>query len=748
MNNIAQLIVKYRLSIIVICIVITLILGHFASRLTVNSNFMSYLPKEDCKVVLFEQVDSLYSTGNIVIIGVSDKNDLILTKTKIDIIRQVTESISSIEGIEKVTSLSNVIDIRGSIDGVEIRQLIDDNIDDNSLPQLQEYILSKDLYREKLLSIDGHSTALVAFIKNSADKEFIAEKIENTLTEIQVHHPTIDLYCDGLPIQQLNLTKSTEKDLILLVPIVCILIALVLLIVFRSFRGIALPLLSVFLGSIWCMGMMGILDVELSPISGSIPVVLFAVGSAYTIHVLNFFNISGAGDTNRKHSIANALSVIGVPVMLAGLTTIIGFLSFIPGTYLSIIKDFGIFMALGTLFCLIISLTLIPAIESYRKASYHPKKQLKISNSFNFFDVFFKISLKRPKKSVFIGIVLVLAGGTGVLKLRSNIDILYYFSDNHPMRQSSKFLNKNFGGSLPIQIKVKGDLTEPTTLLAMQDFENFLLTLPNVHNPQSIVGLITEMNLAMGEKKEIPNDQNQVKNLWFLLEGEPMLEQLSNFLKDEGIIHATMTNSSTQVYHEISTKIDEYISFHNTSKLYFEATGIPFIYSNFDENLMKNLFGSLLLACVLVFICMVFLVRSLKGAFIGFIPLVGSMLFIFGIMGFLEISLNLATVLIAGVAIGIGVDYSIHFLSGYKKNLSSEGEIRQAVFKTLTTSGKGIFFNVITVAAGFLVLVFADLVPLREFGMLMFITMLISGFAATLLLPSLILCFNINLNKK
>ena len=124
-----------------------------------------------------------------------------------------------------------------------------------------------------------------------------------------------------------------------------------------------------------------------------------------------------------------------------------------------------------------------------------------------------------------------------------------------------------------------------------------------------------------------------------------------------------------------------------------------------------------------------------------------AILFIFGLMGYLGIALNLATVLIAGVAVGIGVDYSIHFISGYRNALVSGKECNEAVIQTLQTSGKGILFNVTAVAFGFLVLVFADLVPLKEFGLIMFATMFVSGLAAPLLLPSMILCFHINLNK-
>ena len=171
MNRIAEFIVKKRLAIITAGVAVTLILGYFSTKLTINSNFMSYLPDDDRKVMLFERTDSLYATGNIIVIGMSNTENTIITPEGISVIRQVTDSISEIEGVEKVTGLTNVIDIRHRNDGVEIGRLMDEEIISDSLPSLQSYILNKEMYRGRLLSEDGRSTAIIVFVGTAADKE-------------------------------------------------------------------------------------------------------------------------------------------------------------------------------------------------------------------------------------------------------------------------------------------------------------------------------------------------------------------------------------------------------------------------------------------------------------------------------------------------------------------------------------------------------------------------------------------------
>ena len=808
MQRFAQFIVRYRVATLVVAAAITALLGFCITRLRINADFMSYLPKDDEQVRLFQELDSLYATGNIVGIGIQAPGESIMTVEGLGLVQRITDSLAAMEGVEKVTSLTNVIDIRHTDEGAEIGRLVDDDTlaelaeasaagGDSTglrvspaleakLDSLGRYTLAKAMYRGQLLADGGRSTAIMLFIGTGVDEDPITSATRTLLAELGRHYPGYRFYYGGMPMQQLHLTEAVRTDLVRLVPIVCLVIGVVLAFTLRTARGVLLPLLGVAVASVWTLGAMALCGVALSPVSGSIPVVLFAVGSAYTIHVLNFLRMAetaggtpgGEGQNFAGHrgTVARGLATVGVPVMLAGITTIVGFLSFIPGTYLSIIRDFGAFMALGTAFCLLISLTVIPAIESFLPPlkpkglmrSEHPadgaprvssdvacrvadNKSRVADNTprvSRFLQWLSGLSVRHAGRVVWISLAVLLLLGAGIFLIKSNIDVLYYFSPRHPLRASAEFMNREFGGTLPIQVKVEGDLTDPATLRAMEEFEEYLDGLPGVSNPKSVVMLMRELNEAMGEGNRIPNTQEKVQNLWFLLEGEPMMEQLCTPDRMQGQILATMQNANTKTYHQISRAVGQYAKGHSSATVRFEATGSPFIYSNFAHNLMWNLVLSLVLACALVYICMALLLQSFKGALVGFIPLLCTIVCIFGLMGYLGFTLNLATVLIAGVAVGVGVDYAIHFVTGYRRALAAGSYPRQAVVDTLLSSGRGILFNILAVAIGFLVLVFAVIIPLVEFGVVMAATMLIAGLAATVLLPAEILRFRIRLHPK
>jgi uncharacterized protein len=309
-------------------------------------------------------------------------------------------------------------------------------------------------------------------------------------------------------------------------------------------------------------------------------------------------------------------------------------------------------------------------------------------------------------------------------------------------------MNKEFGGSLPIQIIARGDIQDPAVLTEIKKFQDFLNEKPEISNAQSVSDFIEQMSDAMGEGKVIPDSRDKVTNLWFMIEGDEMRKQLVNTDKTEAIIQAYMVNSETKVYHRINDEITAYIANVKTPGVHFEMSGMPAIYGNLDDSLIMNMVWSMILSLALIFVCMLFLVKSVKGALVGMIPLLFSMATIFGFMGVAGIALDIATVLIASITVGAGIDYSIHFVTAYR-NLTKQGMgIDEAIHETILTSGKAIVINVVTIILGFLVLIFANLLPLQNFGILIAVTMFTSGFAAITLLPATISIFKMSFVKK
>lgn len=732
----ARFVIRFRVFILVIIAGITGLLGYAMKDLTIDPDVIGYFPSDDPAVELFNRIGDEYGGTSLAIIAL--ETDEIFRRKTIADIAALTDSLKTVPGVASVTSLADVIDIQSTSEGLEIARLINTDdlpADSAELSQLRAYALSKDLIRGRILSEDHTTTALVVRLSQGVDETSVARELR---TMVGNQEYSYSFYFGGFPFQMLQISEVIIEDLRTLIPISVMVVMLCLLLGLRSFRGVLLPMLTVLGATVWTLGLMAILNVPLTILSDVVPVILIAVGSAYGIHVVNrFLEIRNTSPESNDNPV-RALSEIGVSVLLAGLTTLIGFLSFIFGSYLILVRDFGIFTSIGIACALVLALSFVPAALSLnpvlkRIRSPHESRPLSASR---FWNPMAHFVLKRRRAILVVGILATVVAAIGIPRIEREAAILDYFKPGTGIRRSERILKEKFGGSIPLQIVVKGDVREPATLKAMERTADFLDSLPGVGNTQSVADLIKEMHEAIGETYSIPESRAKIVNLWFLLEGESIMEQLVNSDYSEGIVQATVSDMTTKRVRHLVTTIDTYVDSARCPDCSLQQTGLHVIYRNLDESIVTTLYSSLSIAVVLVFLALLLLLRSFSRALIGLIPIVFTLVVIFGVMGWVGLPLDIVTVLIGSVSIGIGIDYSIHFIHRLRHELSGNVSSHEALARTLRTTGKAIIVNMVTVALGFLVLVFADLIPLQQFGVLVAITMFGSGIGALSLLPA------------
>lgn len=741
-----SLIIRYRKIIIVFTLLLTLVLGYSASQLTINSDFTSYLPESDPAVSTLNYISKQYSGKHIALIAIA--TDEIFSKETLESIQYLTNQFKQIDGISYVTSLTNIIDIKKVGDDLEISQLIDETNIPHSQTELQElkkYVLSKELYRGRIVSEDSKVALIICRIREGSDDIQIAREIKSI-----IHSSNISgrVYCAGYSFNLLEVSKVIVDDLRTLLFFSLLIIICVLYVSYRSFYGVVLPLVSVLLSIVWTLGCMHIMNFQISLVTNVIPIILIAVGSAYCIHLLSKYREQSKNEQNRMHTIQKALTEVSQPIFFATITTIVGFLSFIFGSYLSVIKEFGILSALGIFFSFINTITFIPAVLSFlphgnttsslRKNRKSPRWSSAVS-----LVVPTAISTIAKHRIIILVVtsILCITCIFSITKLQRSVDMTKYFKEGTDIRVASEMMRQKFNGDMPVYFIVRGDIMNPRVLTEMKKLQEFIRTQKNIFKPYSIIDLIEEMNDVLGEGRTIPDTKEKIGNLWFLLEGNETVSQMVNSDKTEAIIQATMPNvESPSEMEELDKHIHEFISKSiDTSIVTITVTGMPLINIHMDQAIVQSQLQSLSIALIFVFFCMVFLQRSFLGGILGIIPIVITLLIIFGCMGFMGIPLNLATVLVGSISIGIGIDYPIHFMNRFRREYSLTFDKIGSLATTLSTTGKAITINVITVMMGFLVLIFSNLVPLQNLGILIGITMLSSGLATLTLLPTIII---------
>jgi hydrophobe/amphiphile efflux-3 (HAE3) family protein len=741
MKKIAEMIIKLRIVIIISVVIITAVLGYYLKNIKINSDILSYLPKGDPIVKLFNYIGDEYGGNQLALIAL--ETDDVFKKETIETVNKLTQEFKKIKNVSYVTSLTNVLDIKTDEEGtLQISKLIDEYNLPTEIEELEEiknYTLSKDMYRGYLISEDAKGTLIICRFSDEADKVKAASQLKEIVNKADINEK---VYYGGLPFQLTEISEIIQKDLQKLIPFILLLIIIALYISYRSIRGVIIPILSVSISTVWTLGVMSLLEVPLTAISDIIPVVLIAVGSAYSIHVVSKFNEEVTSNSNRLEQSKKALSEIMLPVLMAGVTTIAGFISFIFGSYLTMIAEFGWFTSLGIFFALLVAITFVPSVLSLLPVRIIPlidEVSPKKSGMSKFMDKIGGWILKNEKTIVTFAVLIAIVSFIGIPKIERKVDLLDYFKQDTSIRITEEMMERRFGGSVPVQFLVQGDIQDPEVLNKMKKIEDFLEKQDGVHNPKSVADLIEEMSDAMGEGKSIPESKEMVGNLWFLLEGEEVMNQLVNAEKTEAVIQATITNVNTQFVKDLVEKIEYFLLPLNNERFHVSQTGLTSIYLRLDETITGSQVQSLIIAIILVFICLLVLMKSVSGAIIGLSSIGLSLIIIFGFMGFSGIPLDIATVLVGSISIGIGIDYSIHFISRFRSDFNKSGIEIDSLDSTLETTGEAIMINVVTVMMGFLVLLFADLVPLQRFGLLVAITMIVSGITAITLLPALIL---------
>ena len=741
MNKLSNSIIKFKWPIVIVVTLLTAFLGYQIKDLKIDSDIISSLPDDDPAALLYKDIGKEFGGNDMGMIII--ETDDVFKKNVIEYVKQITDTLKISDGVSTVTSLTNVLDIKGSEWGIEIGTLLDEyDLPDTpvELDSLKERVFSKDMYKGTLVSEDGTSTLIMFTLLDGVDKQLVARNIKSKISELDIPEK---LYYGGLPFMMNDIADLIISDIVRLIPITFFLIALILFLAFKTARGVILPMLTAALSVIWVLGTMVLFGFELSMISNITPIILLAVGSAYTIHVLN--RINATIDTDRKQALIKAMAYITIPVILAALTTMIGFVSFVFGAYLEIIRDFGIFTALGVIYALLLSIFFVPAVISalkmYRNAKKLKRENKKKHTFLNDVILFPLNNLlhKHPKYTLSVwGLIMLLSIG-GIFLIEREVNMAEYFKKGNPTRVTEDIMQEKFGGSQPVFVVFQGDIQSPHVLKMMIKTENYMKEFSAIDRTQSIADLVEEMNDVMGEGKRIPDEKNKIENLWFLLDGQDIMPQLVSDDLDRAIIQSKFASTDSKLLNDFVIYMDDFISENSTPECKIELTGMPSVYSQLDKSLINSQMSSLIIAIIMVLLIVGLMMRSpIKGVFAA-IPIIATITILFGFMGITGIPLDIATVLVASVALGIGIDYSIHIITHFNHVYKETGDLDKTMEETIMISGRAIVINVMSVAAGFLVLVFSEMVPLQNFGLLVAMSMVGSGLGALTLLPVILI---------
>ena len=693
--------------------------------------------------------------------------------------------------VVEVTSISNTDDIYGSEEGLTIEKIFEVIPGTpGEMKSLRRRVLENDLFRNSFFSEDGRRTGI--FVELAMDEDD-SENLYSTyiaLERIFEENPGIDKhYIAGFPIVAATLRTVIDQDTQRFFPFVALLAVFFLWLTFRRPSGVAVPMLVVGFSILFTLAIMVVFEVPLNTITSALPVFLISIGVADGIHMFSEYRENRIEGLPREKAVCLMLDKLALPVTMTSITTAVGFLSLTVSDIVPILT-FGIFVAVGTLLAMVLSLIFIPALlmvlpEKVSASQEGSGIDDNLSNGVhhvNFMDRLLQKSLDvmtawvlrnaRPVLLAALAIFAISIYGLSQVKVESSLES--YFQEDAPLVIANRAMEK-MSGSRTIYIVITKTGEEepwknPDNLKVVEEFQEFLANEPRVKRTLSLVDLIKRISYAFNENRK---EFNRLPNGFEFLESEEIFEEngktekrtvkreisgrdliaqylvlyensggdvLSDVVDSEYLnlnLAVTISSNSTTEEEKLLQSIEDYAVRQFPQGFSMTSSGmVPINVATSNEvvtSQIRSLSGSILA----VFLMLALIFRSVTRGLMGMIPLVFTVLFNFGVMGFFGVHLDIGTALVSSIVIGIGVDYSIHYLSSMFHELAVGTELHDAISNTVRRSGKAITSNAVTVGFGFLALSVSEFLPLVTLSWMIWLTLNISALATMILIPAL-----------
>lgn len=702
-----------------------------------------YMPKTHPAFVYSDQAEEWFNINDGILIAIENPQGIYNTES-LSKIKDISIKLQEMSQFDEndVMSLYTADNIVGSEDGMDVQPFFGDSpLVGGMLDSLRNNVKSNDMVFGRMVSTDETVALIVASMEDDA---FTDDFYNEIMTFAKSYEDGQDkIYVAGRPIIEGTLGQLGPEDMKRMVPIVMLVISLVLLVLLRSFRATFITLSSVLISTIWAFGLMAAVGVPIYSVSTMMPVMLIAIGVAYGIYFYNHLNkffVSNPYASNIE-AVLHTVKVLWKPLTMAAFTTMIGFFSLLTSEVYPI-KFFGLFTAFGIFMAYVLALVFLPATILIIG---NKKRKIKINDDVETYTLMNRITdkLLANKKIVYLSLAVILVVSVvGIQKVWINSSFLEKFEPTSEIAITDGFVNQKFGGTSTLNVILESDdydaFKQPENLVLVDALQTETEQLMKVGNSFSLADYIKRMNKVMNADDEsfysIPESSEMIAQYLLLYEmsGDP-----ENLVKVVNYDYNKL-NVTFQLKGDDSKTINEALAVIDSFKTKFDENGIQVKYAGsgykaliFSDLILEGQIKSIIMSMVLVFLLLVVMFRNLKAGLIGSIPIVVTALISFGVMGLSDIALSTTTALLSSIAIGIGVDYAIHFLQNYKVYVRKTDSRHDAIHETMKHTGSAIFSNALVVIAGFLVMLFSVFPPNRMLGLLVSMNMFTS-FVGTL----------------
>jgi len=583
--------------------------------------------------------------------------------------------------------------------------------------------------------ISGDREVLGIFLKvdSTLNGDIYGEVTEALETTLDHESSTTgrQFYFAGGPISDAKVNAIMERDITLFTPLSLLLSAIVLFLLFRNWRAVLLPLLAVVLGLVWTFGLKASVGSPVTPVSTTLVALIIIIGVANSVHFISHYRLELSRSSSPDQAMVDTFSRAGVPCFLTALTTAAGFASLVVSD-IPLIRHLGVFAAFGIMSAFTLTIILLPV--GLRGASIPHAVADKHSRVWNTLGSFV-VSHSR----LVIVLCILVSGLTalGGFKIQVEPSMVEYLKPDSEVRQAADFIDDHLSGSSNIELHFEGPPGSFEDVAVLQSIDHLQSSIENYAHVSTTISPVEFVKAASGGS--LPSTDVAVTRTFSFLERAEDANIDEYYIA--GATDSLRVSVRTKQMHfdertKIITDIEDYAS-RNLSQFTVSVTGAEGLVNAITVDVVETQVRSVIIA-VVVILGLMLLFFGPRGALAAILPNIMPIAMVFGIMGLGGFELNIATITVAAICIGLVVDDTIHYFAHFRRLYLKSGDSRQAAIEALHEVGTALAFTTLTLTLGFAVFMLSESAFLVQFGFLALLA-LVLAFAADITVSPAIL---------
>ena len=761
LEHFIDLILKYRVIVLVVIAGITVVMAYLAGHIAVKTVFSDLLPKNHPYVEVNNRFKQTFGGSNMVSIMLEVEKGDVFAMPVLRKVQQITQSLQKVEGVDtyQIISLASkkVKEVRASTEGIESRPLMWPNLptDDAEIAVLRESVLNNPLVYGPYVSIDMKATLITADFTDSEVDYFKAYRQIKEIVD-NARGDGVLVRVVGEPILY-GLVNFYLTETIQIFAVTVSALVLLLLLITRTWHGTLLPLTTGAVSAIWALGAAKLMGFHLDPLVIVVAFLITAQAVSNSVQLVSRFEDEVAnGAPSTKAAARVSLLNLFKPGMLAVVADA-GCVLVVALTPIPMLEKISYIGTAWILSIMISALVLTPVLLSYcrlEKRYAHPIDILPALRGI--LNLCSSIVTSRARYGVVIGAVAIFvvsalyAFNLKVGDANPGSPILWPDSDYN---QDATAINKKFQGSdrmfVVVGGKNEGDLKEPAVLESMERFQKYMEAQPEVGGSLSLADVLPAVKRVLREGnaryQEIGNTANENGELAYMFVSGTDPGDMDRFADPQaqnGSVTLFFRDHQGETIRTAIARVKDYVAQNPMEKADFLlAGGLIGVLAAVNEVILSGQIEAIAFALLVLVVCCTVTYRSMVAGVFFMIPVMLSNTLTFSYMAWKGIGMNINTLPVVALGIGLGVDYTFYIVDGIREELHHHRDVGRAIAKSIASAGKGVLITALTLITSVVLWSFSSLRLQADMGVLIAIWLSISAASALFLMPALVYLF-------